>query len=153
MSRCILCLVPRLACAALFLAGCIGLAGCQGKASAPVSGKVTYQGRPVTSGVVVLIGPDGKTSSPGLVRPDGTFTIPNAPVGTVKVSFDNPPPPRVTSAPGAPRGGAAAQEEQENAAQARLYVPTPLQYKDPNRSGVTLTVKRGKNDGCDIALK
>src|SRR5437762_12233392 len=101
----------------LLVAGCLALAGCKGgDLPATVSGKVTYHGRPVTSGVVVLVGPDGKTSDPGPVRPDGTYTIQHAPAGTVKVSFNNPPPP-VVSAPSGRRDASVDEENREALAQ------------------------------------
>ncbi len=137
----------------LLVAGCLILAGCGGgRLASSVSGKVMYQGRPVTSGMVVLVAPDGKTSDPGPVHPDGTYTIQHAPTGTVKVSFDNPPPAHA-SAPGAGQNPAAQQEAQAAAAEAKLYVPTPLQYKDPEKSGLTLQLKKGKNEHCDLDLK
>jgi hypothetical protein len=129
----------------LLVAAILALAGCRGgDRPASVSGKVTYLGRPVTSGVVVLVGADGKTSTPGAVGPDGTYRIAQAPAGTVRVAFDNPPPQRV--APGNPEAGDAAQ------ALAR-YVPTPLEYRDAARSGLTLELKRGTNPDRDIELR
>src|SRR5207248_4958499 len=50
--------------------------------------------------LVVLIGEDGKASDPGAVQPDGTYSIAKSPVGTVKVSFDNPPPPESRTSSG-----------------------------------------------------
>jgi hypothetical protein len=129
----------------LLVAAFLALAGCQGgNRPATVSGKVTYLGRPITSGVVVLVGADGKTSTPGAVGPDGTYRIAQAPAGTVRVAFDNPPPQRV--APGNP-------EARDAALAAARYVWTPLQYRDPARSGLTLELKRGMNPNRDIELK
>jgi hypothetical protein len=143
----------RYSLAFLLVAGCLVLSGCTGgKLPSSVSGKVTYQGRPVTSGMVVLVAPDGKTSAPGAVRPDGTYTIQHAPTGTVKVSFDNPPPPH-SYAPAGAQNAAARQEAQQAAAEAKFYVPTPLHYKDPEKSGLTLQLKKGKNDNCDLVLR
>jgi hypothetical protein len=135
----------RLGAFSLLVAGCLALAGCHGgKLPARVSGKVTYQGRPVTSGVVVLVGADGKTSTPGVVGPDGTYRIAQAPAGRARVAFDNPPPQRV--APDDPEAGNAAQE-------AARYVWTPPQYRDAAQSGLTLELKRGMNSNRDIELK
>jgi hypothetical protein len=129
----------------LLAAAFLGLAGCRGgNLPASVSGKVSYQGRPVTSGVVVLVGADGKTSTPGAVGPDGTYRIAQAPAGTVRVAFDNPPPPHV--APGNLGAGDAAQAFAS-------YVPTPLKYTDAAQSGLTLELKRGMNPNRDIELK
>jgi hypothetical protein len=135
----------RLGAFSLLVAGCLALAGCKGgELPAAVSGKVSYQGKPVTSGVVVLVGADGKASTTGAVGPDGTYCIAQAPAGTVRVAFDNPPPQRV--APGDPEARDAAQA-------AARYVPTPLQYRDAAQSGLTLELKRGTNPNRDIELK
>jgi hypothetical protein len=129
----------------------VGLSGCAGgDLPASVAGKVTYRGKPVTSGVVVLVGEDGKVSQPASVQPDGTFTIAHAPAGKVKVSLDNPRP-VVPHVPAAARSASVDEEAREAAAQARLYVPTPPKFKDPDQSGVTLDLHRGSNT-CDIAL-
>src|SRR5438132_13142015 len=98
----------RFALTPLFVVICLGPAGCTGRdRPASVSGKVTYNGKPVTSGIVVLVGKDGKTSDLGYVKDDGSYSIAKAPSGPVKVSFDNPAPPPVPKAqPGAKNPGA-----------------------------------------------
>jgi len=99
----------------------VGLAGCT-KASDPasVSGTVTYKGKPVTSGVVVLIGADGRASDPGPVKQDGSYEIAKAPAGIVKVAFDNPAPAAPAPVPaGAPNNPAAEAEAKEAAAEAK----------------------------------
>jgi hypothetical protein len=64
----------------LLIAGLFFLAGCGAKTST-VSGKVTYQGQPVTGGSITLlpVGGDGATSSgkpaAANVQPDGSFTM------------------------------------------------------------------------------
>jgi hypothetical protein len=130
----------------------VGLSGCAGgDLPASVAGKVTYRGKPVTSGVVVLVGEDGKVSQPASVQPDATFTIPRAPAGKVKVSFDNPRP-VIPYVPPGTRTASVDEETRETVAQARLYVPTPAKFKDPDQSGITLDLHRGSNT-CDIALQ
>ncbi len=138
----------------LALALVLGGLGC-GEASdkpASVSGRVTYKGKAVTSGIVVLVGKDGKVSDPGPVQADGTYKIAKAPVGPMKVSFDNPPPAHATAPPGQ-KLPAHDPEAQENAKESARYVATPAKFKDPEHSGVTLEIKKGKNENCDIALK
>jgi hypothetical protein len=133
-----------------FLGAALLVLGCGGSGDKPasVSGRVTYNGKPVTSGTVVLIGADGKASDTGPVQPDGTYSIAHSPAGTVKVAFDNPPPPRVD-----PRTAAKDPEAQEAAREAARYVPTPAHYRDAAKSGVTLDLKSGRNTNCDINLK
>jgi hypothetical protein len=137
-----LCWLPALFTAAL-LAGC----GAGGDKPASVSGHVTFNGKPVTSGTVTLVGPDGKASDPGTVKPDGTYSIAKSPAGKVKVGFDNPPPPPVVNQP-----GVVNPEAQEQAETAARYTPTPLAYSNPDQSGVTLDIKAGKNDNVEIKL-
>ncbi len=61
----------------------IPLFGCGGGSSldlAPVTGKVTYNGKPVDHGMVSFM-PTGETRGPqaaGSIQPDGTFTIKTA---------------------------------------------------------------------------
>lgn len=131
------------------LAGTLLAGGCGGGGDRPasVSGRVTYNGKSVTSGTVVLLSTDGKASDPAAVQPDGTFSIAKAPAGTVKVVFDNPPPPRVDR-----RLPANDPEAQAASAGAGRYVLTPPHYKDPTKSGLTLELKSGKNPNSDITL-
>ena len=137
----------------LAAASLVGALGCSaGDRPASVSGRVTYNGKTVTSGVVVLIGEDGKASDPGAVQPDGTYSIAKSPIGTVKVSFDNPPPPESRTSSGG-KLPANDPEAKENAEAAARYVATPPKYKDPAQSGLTLEIKKGKNSGMDIELR
>ena len=48
--------------ALLTVVAALGAAGCAGGKQASISGHVNYNGRPVTSGTVVLIGQDGKAA-------------------------------------------------------------------------------------------
>lgn len=148
-------LLTQLKCAAvtlsiLLILGFLAAGGCDAP-SAKVAGNVTYQGKPVTSGLVVFIDAAGRATLPASVQSDGSFTISKAAVGPVKVSFDNPVPPRL------PRGrpGSTAAEDPELVQMARAianYTPTPAKYKDPAESGIEFDLKPGANV-CDIELK
>lgn len=55
----------------------LGLVGCGSDSPhvVPVKGKVSYQGKPLTSGTVMLV-PDGDGfGATGQIQPDGTFTL------------------------------------------------------------------------------
>src|SRR5262249_59053460 len=56
-----------------------------GSETATVTGKVTFQDKPVTSGSVVFYGDNGQVDS-GLLDAEGKYTIARAPVGVVKVA-------------------------------------------------------------------
>lgn len=118
--------------------------------TATVVGCVTYNGMPVTSGDVVMIGGDGRPALPERVRADGTFTIGRVLPGRVKVGFFNPPPPAL------PQISSAAAAEDKELKQMRelvkLYVPTPKKYADPEQSGLLFDLKAGHNE-CNIELK
>src|SRR5262249_53728366 len=73
-------LVPTALVAALLCA----VTGC-GKGVADVKGKVTYNGKPVTSGTVNIQSSEGETLS-GEIKPDGSYLIEKVPCGPAKVS-------------------------------------------------------------------
>jgi hypothetical protein len=134
----------------LALTAVLGAAGCAGgEKPASVSGHVTYKGKPVTSGTVVLVTSDGKVSDPGAVQPDGSYKIAHSPTGTLKVAFDNPPPHASSGA----KLPANDPENKANAEEAAHYVPTPPKYKDAQQSGLTVQIKRGQNSDCNIILQ
>ncbi len=118
--------------------------------TATVVGTVTCNGKPVTSGDVVMVGSDGRPSLPGRVRADGTFAIDRVLPGAVKVGFFNPTPPAL---PAVSAAAAAADEELKQMHEiARLYTPTPDKYSNPQQSGLSFDLKPGHNE-CNIELK
>jgi hypothetical protein len=135
------------------------LAGC-GKRTGFVSGKVTYQGRPLTSGSVTFHGADGRTDS-GSITPEGNYTVPQAPVGTAKVTVlvrpsrpgrlpQEGPAKETPKHPG--EGKAGKHPSAGPAAQAGRPQVIPKKYEDPNQSGLTFTVTTGKQT-IDIPLE
>jgi hypothetical protein len=117
----------------------VAAAGCGGGKSATVRGKVSYQGKSLTMGSVILVSEDGQLSARGAIQPDGTYEITQAPTGKVKVGVSNAPP------PGAPGGQPLVgppddPETKQAAAMAAKYVPSPDTYTDPQKSGLTREV-------------
>lgn len=133
---------------AVALVAAVLVAGCA-RPRASVSGKVTYKGKPVTSGNVVIVGQDGKASPPGPIQPDGTYAIAGAPVGSVTAAVDNPPP--AEPPPNAPKNSNDPEVKQDKELAAR-YVATPDQYKDPKKSGLQHDLQSGSNT-WNIELK
>lgn len=132
------------------LVGLSATCGCRAE-SATVVGKVSYRGKPVTSGVVVFIDTAGRATMPASVQGDGSYRIKVAPLGAVKVSFDNLAPPPVPKLP--PASPAAEDPEIEQMAKAHEnYTSTPAKYKDPAASGITFDLKPGENV-CNLDLK
>ena len=117
-------------------------AGC-GRSTGTVSGKVTFEDQPLGFGTIALICQDGSVSS-GMIR-DGTYTIPEVPVGPVEITVRAYPPPRPTmTPPGETR--AAAQPPQSE------FVPIPERYSDHDQSGLAYTVVPGAQTH-DLALE
>jgi hypothetical protein len=67
-TLCRVCFVVLLV-AALFPSGCN-----RGPKTAPVRGRVTYEGKPVPNGAVAFI-PEGGTTATGEIGPDGAYTL------------------------------------------------------------------------------
>lgn len=78
----------------LSLFAVVGLLGCGGGGGssgpkATVKGKVTVGGKgPLTGGTIQFIPASGNFGS-GIIKPDGTYTVGDAPVGECKVVVDN----------------------------------------------------------------
>jgi hypothetical protein len=72
---------------ALSIFAVIVLAGCT-PAPVEVSGTIKVKGQPPNSNALEIsfLAPDGRTAS-AAINPDGTYTVPEVPVGELKVSF------------------------------------------------------------------
>jgi len=82
--------IARLAVVGFLATAVLGSAGCSSKSN--VSGKVTVEGgKPVTSGSVSLVAQDNMQYA-GTIGPDGGYSIPNVPSGTVKILVSSPNP-------------------------------------------------------------
>ncbi|MES2789328.1 MAG: hypothetical protein V4719_06880 [Planctomycetota bacterium] len=82
-----------------------GCSGSDHKITGKVTGKVTYQGAPVTAGVVYLNSSTTGTGGTGVLGEDGKFTIAEPiEAGEYKVTVTPPPPPppRADQAPPPP---------------------------------------------------
>jgi hypothetical protein len=143
----------------LGLAATIGLSGCGGS-SGSIAGKVYYKGQLVKGGNVQFVASDGSArSSP--IGEDGTYTIDKMRLGDAKISVDTssfkpqkgvfaygskpmkPP-------PGQPEGSGYKPPDTQELA--KRYVEIPEKYSDPNKSGLTYTVKSGRQD-YDIKME
>lgn len=136
----------------------LAAAGCGGK-TATVTGRVTYDGQPVTSGSVVFHGDNGAVDS-GLLDADGRYTIARAPVGPVKVAVMASKEVKASggksAAPvGPPLGKGKTKkgtEEAKPAAETVLKSTIPVRYNNPQNSGLIYTVNSGKQV-IDIDLR
>jgi hypothetical protein len=92
--------------------------------AATVSGRVTYKGKPLSSGFVTLIDPDGRKFSAS-IRADGSYRFRGVtvPPGQYRIVIED----SVTLAKGQDR------------------VPIPERYHNPETSGLTARFNRGEN--------
>jgi hypothetical protein len=142
----------------LFLLPALLAVGC-GR-TGTVSGKVTYQGKNLTAGSVVLETPKGEFFS-GPIGEDGTYTVSKVPPGDVKVAVQTPPIPQRGGPPGGsgpPKGAKLGPPPGANAppdVDPKLFdpasktgkaVPIPDKYHKSGTSGLTLTVTGGKQE-------
>src|SRR3954451_2576725 len=62
----------------VIIAGLVAASGCTGRGTGNVSGRVTYQGKPVASGSVTMAPDEGPPIS-GVINEDGTYVCRNVP--------------------------------------------------------------------------
>lgn len=131
------------------------LTGC-GPSTTDMTGKVTYQGKPVVYGSVVVIDSAGAPKS-GQIQPDGTYLVSGVLVGPVKAAVTSPPPPGSQPAaktrsdardaddkPPPPDIPAAPPEVIKN------WVALPNKFGDLNDSGLVGDVKSGQPFDLDL---
>ena len=119
-------------------------AGC-GRAAptGDVSGVVRVDGTPLPSGTVAFVGEDGRAAS-AMIQADGSYRIPKAPVGPVRITVQTFAPSPGVVPPDTPPGSVK---------QASLrFVSLPEHYADHTTSGLSYTVEPGAQTH-DIDLK
>jgi hypothetical protein len=110
----------------------LSLAGCGG--TGEVAGKVTYKGAALRGGLVTIYdSQDGHKE--GLIHRDGTFTVANIAPGPAIVCVETAPPRSPSINPNGPKVEVFGP-----------YDAIPLHYKDKDKSGLTLDVKKGKQE-------
>jgi hypothetical protein len=109
--------------AAVAAAGCAG-----GVKKVTVHGTVAYQGQPLQSGILKLLGSEGSVSA-GMIQPDGTFTATDVVPGEVSVGVLE-----------APQSSGSSSGEDRPAAAHRKPVSLPEKFRNPETSGVKYTI-------------
>ena len=121
------------------------LSGCgSGDVRGRIVGKVTFQGHAVSEGVVRFNNNDKGIHMSAELQPDGSYEMTmiklgGLPVGTYRVCV-RPPDPLLP-----PIGSNAPPKVKE-------YPNIPQRYREYETSGLTVTVKQGKNS-LDIAMQ
>jgi hypothetical protein len=129
---------------ALAVCGC-GSAGGLNRGGS-LSGIVTLDGKPLGGGRIEIFSEDGKNAVSCQIRPDGSYTLEEPPLGpcklTVKTSHLKSMPPvsgvRRGSGEGASRGIILPQDV------GLVYTPIPQKYEDLATTDLTVTVEKGK---------
>lgn len=121
--------------------------GCSSGESS-VTGRVTYQGKPLVVGTVTLHFDDNNVFSGG-ISPDGTYYIPAAARGHGRVAVISPKPaPAVVL----PARGEAPSPSADPVIDPNKWFEIPAKYGSPETSGKEVTVGSGKNV-IDIKLE
>ncbi len=123
----------------LVLVGLAGvLAGCSGR-EASVSGQVTFEGQPVTAGMVIFQPQQGGAAAYGPIQPDGSYQLATGSglglsAGEYVVLIDGT---------GEVPPEAASEAVEGEQMEATGHNPLPGQYADPKRSPLKATVQAG----------
>jgi hypothetical protein len=142
-------------CAGLLLAG---LTGCSGQSWGKITGKVTVNDKPVTSGRITFMHDDGRTAL-AEIKPDGSYSLEKIPVGKLKVGIESMnfaayeakmPKRKEGGKMQDPNDPGAATPTALTKSGATPWVPT--RYNEPKSSGLTADVKDGDNK-IDFPLK
>jgi hypothetical protein len=127
---------------------CVSICGCgeSGPPKYPVTGAVTYQGKPLPTGAVMFFPTKGVPVG-GTIAADGTYRF-EAPAGTYKAAV---------RAVAKPRGKDPTTVSPEEAAgmspQRQQGTLIPLKYSEIATSGLSYEVKAGEDNRIDINLE
>ena len=118
--------------------------GCAGRGN--VSGKVSYQGKPLVWGTVQFEGSDGVVKH-GNIQPDGTYTVEGVATGPAKLAVSSVNPQSSDFQPIQREGMPPRPPRPE----VKGWFRIPNKYETTFNSGLTYTVQRGNNE-FDVKL-
>jgi len=119
--------------------------GCQG--TGDVSGKVTFQGKPLVFGTIVFEGSNGALHQ-GNIAKDGSYVVSGVATGEAKAAVSSRNPKSSDFIP-IQRGGAPKPPPRPDFPG---WFPIPSKYDAPYTSGLTYSIQRGENK-IDIELQ
>jgi hypothetical protein len=137
----------------IFLAATIAVAGCSGQSGlAPVSGKVTYKGQPVSGATVLFMGNENTRPATAVSGSDGSYSLmtldaKGAMPGNYAVV--------VTKTDAPPAGEPPSMEDAAKAANRPPPPPKellPAKYSDATKSPLKVEVKLGQSNTIDLTL-
>lgn len=128
--------------------GVVAVVGCGGPATTDLTGRVTFNGKPVGAGTIVFTSADGVRQGSAALLDDGTFRMPDAPIGEVTVHVQTK---QFRTLPKRdPQGTQGAKGAESSVARGldpdlmgNSYTPIPDRYERPDTSGLKLTVAPG----------
>jgi hypothetical protein len=127
----------------------LAVAGCLEDPTGTVKGRVTFNGKPLPSGTVTFVFHGGRGVESARILPDGTYSLPEVPLGESRVTVQTPDPRRLPEGLRKALDGPAAENATVVARRdAAVIVPSveiPKRYNDPETSGLTFTVMQGGN--------
>jgi len=130
------------------------LAGC-GPGTGSISGKVTYKDKALPGGTVTFFTSDQRVKT-AIIGTDGSYTIDKVAAGPAKISVSPPVPlpkmPKGMTMDPAKMGGAPPDAGAAAPSADVQPVSLPERYQDPEKSGLTFTVTKGKQNH-NIELK
>ncbi len=153
-------LAASLLCAVFLAAVTVGMTGCGGSGGAPgvVSGKVTYNGTPLTGGTITLHPVKGGAEIPIIISNEGTFSSSGIPEGEMQVSIETEflkgkagPGYNPSKGPPPPKGAEVNVPEFDKSKQP-TYMKIPSKYASVTTSELTWTITKGNNNQ-DFDLK
>jgi hypothetical protein len=140
----------------LILLFCLLFTGCSSQGT--ISGQITYQGKPVPEGTVVMVPAEGQAVT-GIIK-DGHYEVKGIVKGMVKIAVQttesaavNRSVQRIPKGMGPPKELGLDPAIYDPSAQRQVKsMRIPEKYRDPEQSGLTYTVKGGKQE-FNIDLK
>jgi hypothetical protein len=132
-------IVPRLGVACLVGLALLCAAGCK-KPKGIVTGTVKLKdGTAVTPGTTVTFWTGEAQGTMGTTGADGTYSVPDIPLGEAKVTVAAPSPTAV-----ALEKGKGLDEKKE--AKPIKVIPIPVKYTDKNKTDLKVTVEKGTKE-------
>ena len=111
--------------------------------TATIAGKVTYRGRAVCHGTVVILS-DDKTARSGVVKSDGSYAVEGVPLGSARIGVISSDPSK----------GRSVVRDGKRVRPGRIegWFPLPPKFAAPETSGLTCAIDSGRVSH-DIQLK
>src|SRR5207237_6012386 len=111
----------------------LGAAGC-GPAKGDITGKISYKNETLGGGRVSFVTPDGNWADSSAIGEDGSYTIKNAPAGTVKITVETKSVQALAGKATPGKGGMVPPKDTPRPAHlpqgSGKYVPIPDAYAD-----------------------